>query len=110
VRSRTKKYFIDNASVMFTEAASGEDIFSAAHNCANIENERMKLGITQPSNADTMDELRTLNRGVARCGFDIDITAYADIDIKSLSPGRALRTPLDPSGQAAITAPRTQPL
>ena len=44
-----------------------------------------------------------LKRGVARCGFDIDITAYADIDIKSHSPGRVLRTPLDPSGQAAPT-------
>ena len=91
---------------MFVHARLCEAMSGVAHNCADFGNERKKLGVSAKRNADIDSEVRTLKRGVARCGFDNDITAYADIDIKSLSPGRVLRTPLDPSGQVALLAPR----
>ena len=86
---------------MLVHARLCEAMSGVAHNCADFGNERKKLGVSAKPSADIDSEVRTLKRGVARCGFDNDITAYADIDIKSLSPGRVLRTPLDPSGQAA---------
>ena len=84
---------------------------SALHIIARVYGmSQKKLRITKETIADEMDEARTVKRGVARCGFDIDITAYADIDIKIPLAGEGAPHSPGPLRSECVTAPRTQSL